>query len=72
MIRPVPATVPREIFFAIMRYKGHPRTTSTIYLPFEIADVPTISKMIAAITGELDLSQKVVWQREDGLETTKI
>ncbi len=61
----------RGTAFAIMHYKGHPRATSTIYLPFEIEDVASISNIVAKIARELDISEKIVWQRKDGLETHK-
>lgn len=51
--------------FALMRYKGHPPATATIYLPFQVQDEKAISKAIARILKELHLSQKLLWQRRD-------
>lgn len=54
--------------FAIMHYQGHPKLTSTIYLPFDIQDVKEISKIIFHIASELKLFGKIQWQREDELK----
>lgn len=60
-----PTVSERALPFAIMHYKGHPDATSTIYLPFEVQNVPLITKLISTITNELDISEKIVWQRKD-------
>jgi hypothetical protein len=51
--------------FALMHYRGHPDFTSTIYLPFEIQKVDEITKTILKITDELDVKDKIEWQRKD-------
>ena len=55
--------------FTVMQYKGHPRNTSTIYLPFDIREVDEITKIISRITSELKVPPKLVrWQRKDDPE----
>ena len=51
--------------FALMRYRGHPPATATIYLPFQVQDEGAISKAIGRILKELRLSQRLLWQRSD-------
>ena|SRR5258708_16591511 len=52
--------------FAVMHYKGHPKNTSTIYLPFEINDVNDITEIVSRIASELKLAEKSIsWQRKD-------
>jgi hypothetical protein len=52
--------------FALMHYRGHPTDTSTIYLPFDIGDVDTITDIVSRIVSELKVSPKsVTWQRKD-------
>jgi hypothetical protein len=52
--------------FAVMHYKGHPDNTATIYLPFDIKDVSTITDIISRILSELRLSSHALrWQRRD-------
>ena len=53
--------------FAVMHYRGHPKNTSTIYLPFEIHDVEKITLIISRIILELKVSPDLItWQRKDG------
>ena len=49
--------------FALMRYKGHPPATATIYLPFQVQDENAIAKGIGRILKELQVSQRLLWQR---------
>jgi hypothetical protein len=52
-----------------MHYTGHPKDTSTIYLPFNIRDVDEISALISRIVSELEISTKMItWQRKDNPE----
>jgi hypothetical protein len=60
-----------EIPFAVMRYDGDPRDTSTMYLPFEVSDIEKISLLICRIQQKLDIpNRSLVWQRQD--ETSRI
>jgi hypothetical protein len=55
-----------EFPFTVMHHRGHPTDTSTIYLPFEIADVDEITDIVSRIASELKLSPKsVTWQRKN-------
>lgn len=55
--------------FTVMHYRGHPKDTSTIYLPFDIHDVQRVTEIIARIVSELKLPPKLVtWQRKDDPE----
>jgi hypothetical protein len=54
--------------FALMQYRGHPKDTSTIYLPYEVDSIEYISKVLDRIISELKLSDKLVWQRSDDLK----
>jgi hypothetical protein len=49
--------------FALMRYRGHPPATATIYLPFQMQDLKMIDKALGRILKELKLSQRLLWQR---------
>jgi hypothetical protein len=51
--------------FALMRYKGHPPATATIYLPFQVQDLKSIGKALDRILKELNLSQRLLWRRRD-------
>ncbi len=54
--------------FALMHYGGHPKGTSTIYLPFEYNDVENIMKIIYLIVSELKIPDAYIkWQRKDGV-----
>jgi hypothetical protein len=56
-----------EIPFTVMHYSGHPKNTSTLYLPFEIKDVAKITGIISRLALELKFDQSISWQRKDGL-----
>lgn len=56
-----------ELPFTLLHYKGHPKDTSTIYLPFEISDVMKVTNIISRLVLELKLGQSITWQRKDGL-----
>jgi hypothetical protein len=51
--------------FAIMHYNGHPASTATIYLPFEVQNVATITALVAKIATAFDLKRSLLWQRKD-------
>ena len=51
--------------FALMHYEGHPKDTSTIYLPQKIKDLNEITKLIDLITSELQVTTSILWQRKD-------
>jgi hypothetical protein len=53
-----------EIFFALMHYKGHPKGKTTIYLPIDILYIDEIREIIAQISLELGLEDKIEWQRD--------
>jgi hypothetical protein len=49
---------------AIMRYRGYPRNTSTIYLPKANRDVREITMIIQGILTDLKIKRKAIkWQR---------
>ena len=55
--------------FTVMHYRGHPKNTSTIYLPFDIHDVHVITDVIFRIATELKLPPTLIkWQRKDDPE----
>ena len=55
--------------FAIRRYKGHPRGTSTIYLDPRIGDVNEITTRISNILTTFDIPESALhWQRKDNPE----
>lgn len=55
-----------DVRFALLRYKGHPRNTSTVYLPRDIHDVSAITKLVAQIIAEFGIAaQTLAWQRSD-------
>jgi hypothetical protein len=55
-----------DLPFTVMHYRGHPKNTSTIYLPFDIHDVKEITDMICRIALELKLPPNLIkWQRKD-------
>jgi hypothetical protein len=51
---------------AVRYYEGYPEKTSTVYLPFEIKEVPQISEIIRSLLEEFKLVESdIVWQRKD-------
>jgi hypothetical protein len=55
-----------ETVFALRHYSGHPKDTTTVYLPRKYQDVNTISKIVERLVDELRIDRKdVVWQRAD-------
>ena len=60
------------LLFTVMHYRGHPPSTSTIYLPFEIHDVNEITKILSRLIAEFGLpKKKIIWQRKDDLKQHK-
>jgi hypothetical protein len=56
----------QNVAFSVRHYRGHPKSTSTIYLDSNIRDVTQITSTLEHILQELDIStQKVHWQRRD-------
>jgi hypothetical protein len=54
---------------AVMRYKGHPPGTSTIYIPRRLSEVKTIGEILRTIFHHFVLpTSAMVWQREDNPE----
>jgi hypothetical protein len=51
--------------FTLMHYDGHPDSTSTIYLPFELQKLDEITTIILQISKELGVAQEIKWQRKD-------
>ena len=52
--------------FAVMHYKGHPPSTSTIYLPHRMNDVKQISNLLRRILSHFKiLNSDIVWHRKD-------
>ena len=52
--------------FAIMRYKGHPEDTFTIYLPRDLREVDEITKRVSKIIHLLGVpDESIEWQRKD-------
>jgi hypothetical protein len=55
-----------ELPFTVMHYRGHPKDTSTIYLPLDIVDVGNITDIVSRIASELELSSNsIIWQRKN-------
>jgi hypothetical protein len=53
-----------DLPFAVMRYKGHPKNTVTLYLPHQISDISKITSLISDIVSEMDISRELlIWQR---------
>src|SRR5262249_14271894 len=58
-----------EMPFAVKHYAGHPKHTSTVYLPYEIQDVGKITDIIHVIAKNFDIAEKdIVWQRKTSPE----
>lgn len=58
-----------RLVFTIMHYKGHPRDTTTVYLPYAISDINQITETIYTILAALNLERNVLlWQRADNPE----
>lgn len=54
-----------RLFFAVMRYRGYPEQTSTIYLPYQAQDTKEISKIVHFLVKEMSLSDKdIEWERQ--------
>jgi hypothetical protein len=52
--------------FAVMHYKGHPASTSTIYLPHSMSDEKKISSLLRQILAHFKIrSGDIVWHRKD-------
>ena len=52
--------------FAIMRYKGHPEDTFTIYLPRDVRELDEITKRVSKIIHLLGVpDESIEWQRKD-------
>ena len=52
--------------FALMHYRGHPKDTTTIYLPFEFDTLHRINKIVSEIVSELKIPpQEITWQRSE-------
>jgi hypothetical protein len=52
--------------FALKRYRGNPKDTTTIFLSPRLRYVDEITRIIAAIVQDLDLSEAdILWQRKD-------
>jgi hypothetical protein len=52
--------------FTVMHYRGHPKGTSTIYLPRKLSNVAMITNVISKIIDRLGIEHKdLVWQRKD-------
>lgn len=51
---------------AVMRYAGHPKDQYTIYLPFKVAGIDRITRMVHEIASTLRVPEKsIVWERRD-------
>ncbi len=51
---------------ALMHYRGYPKDTTTVYLPFGLRDVAQILQVIGAIAKALALPPDAIsWQRSD-------
>jgi hypothetical protein len=52
--------------FALMHYRGHPKDTTTIYLPYEFDSIHYITKLVGEIILELKIAPKeIIWQRSE-------
>ena len=52
--------------FVVMHYRGHPADTATIYLPYDITDLGSITDLLDVITSEFCLPKELIkWQRKD-------
>lgn len=50
---------------AVMHYRGHPTGTTTLYLPFEVADPKLISAIVNMVVRAFDIpAGAVFWQRQ--------
>jgi len=55
-----------KFHFALKWYRGHPKGTTTIYLPHEFSGLDDITKIVSMIMNELRLDEgTLVWQRAD-------
>jgi hypothetical protein len=51
---------------AMLHYTGHPKDTTTIYFPYDVGSIETITRLIALIVAELELPEKAIkWQRAE-------
>src|SRR3954471_4286111 len=52
--------------FAIRQYRGNPLNRSTVYLPWEIDDLNSITDIVSRVADEFYLGRAdIVWQRSD-------
>ena len=51
--------------FALMRYRGHPKDKTTLYLPGAYRDIKEITLYIDKITNALSVQDRLEWQRAD-------
>jgi hypothetical protein len=55
-----------QVPVTVMHYKGHPVSTSTIYLPQSVSSIREISRLLGLIFSQFALPPKdVAWQRKD-------
>lgn len=55
--------------FAVMHYRGHPKDTTTLYLPFKVRNIDDVTKIISMIVDALKIPETSIrWQRKDNPE----